>query len=428
MSDQDRAVKLSETQESLVADVLASRVPARHVLVAPAGTGKGMVAVECIRRLSSAKPDSRALLLCPSSLLHQYAARLTMALEPARVEAVDRHRYRELDAAAPLDGSPFAPSTAIILGIDLAKHEDVTRGLLATPWDILIVDEAHDLRGQRARVVQQLIEAGRIERALFMSAMRPRGFVPPGAVVLNLPSIAAHLRGTEDALSVQLIDVIYTEPEQAVFAKLQAVADDLARVDLKVVSTILVRARSCFYALEQFLREIRNRTAEGVVPGTVDGPNRTDSRSLIVEGADRVLAALDDIEIDSKMEALYAFLTSRLQTLEGTSAAILTRFSDTAEYLSASLSSRGVQTRCLTGDMPPNQIMTAMEQLIDPGVTVMSLASVRGFDFPPIATWVVYEPADDRSLYVALSRARSAKSGQSTTVFTFDPPELRMNE
>lgn len=415
--------ELSEAQELFVARVAAAEPPARHALEAPPGTGKGTAAVEIVRRLSLADPQLRVLLLCPAPLVQQFAARIGMVVESVKVEIIDRPRYRELEAAAPLDASPFPAGTVIILSIDLAKHADVARGLLLTHWQLLIVDEAHQLTGQRDRVVHDLLE-GRVDRAVLMSATLPP-HLPQQTVVSRWSAAPVSAAADGNGVTFRPVAVKYTAAEEAVFAAATALANDLARSGFDFVGNVVRNnADSSLYALEQTLREMRNRAAHGEPP---DAAENLPPPSLVVPGAERVLAAMDDVEVDSKTEALYALLTAQAGPPGHSSAIVVTRYRRTAEYLAEALAGRGFRSRCLTGNTTPDEIARAVHQLSDPGVTVLTPTSLRGFELPPIATWVIYERGDDRSLYVALTRTRPAESDQPITVFTFERPEPREN-
>lgn len=411
--------KLSESQELFVESVMAAEPPVCHALEASPGTGKGTAAVEIVRRLSHANPQLRALLLCPAPLVQQFAARIGILVESVKVEIVDRPRYRELEAATPLDGSPFQPATVFILSIDLAKHADVARGLLLTHWQLLIVDEAHQLTGQRDRVVHDLLE-GRVDRAVLMSATLPP-HLPQQTVVSRWSGAPVSAAAEGSGLTFRPVAVKCTAAEEAVFAAVTALANDLTRSGFDLVGNVVrSNADSSLYALEQTLRDMRNRAAHGEPP---DASENLPPPSLIVTGAERVLAAMDDVELDSKTEALCALLTDQTGPSGHLPAIVVTRYRRTAEYLAEALAGRGFVSRSLTGGMASDEIARAVHQLSEPGVTVLTPASLRGFELPAIATWVVYEPGDDRSLYVALARTRSTDAGSTINVFTFERTE-----
>lgn len=414
---------LSQAQETFVANVLAADPPACFALEAPPGTGKGTAAVEFIRRLSVVDPQLRALVLCPAALVQQFAARLSMAAGSIHVEAIERSRYRELEAAVPIGASPFPAATVVVLSIDLAKHEDVARGLLLTRWQALIVDEAHRLTGLKADVVRNLLEARVVDRAVLMSATLPPT-LPPGAVVTRWAAGPVSAEATTEGLLIRPVSVKYTVAEQAAFKAADTFADELTRSGFASVgSAVRSNAESSLFALEQALREMRNRAAHGAAPDEAPQSHDALPPSLIIVSAERVLAALDDVEVDSKTEALCAILTAYTGSSTTSSTVVVTRFRRTAEYLAEALAGRGFRSRCLTGDMPSDEIADAVHQLNSPGVTIMTYAAMKGFEFPPVDTWVIYEPGDDKGLYVAVTRTRLAGAAQSIKVFTFQPPE-----
>jgi superfamily II DNA or RNA helicase len=403
--------------------VLATPPPALHVLAAAPRTGKGTAAVEIIERLSRTKAEMRALIVCPAALVHQFAALVAMRSPDLRVETVDRQRYRELEAAAPIDGSPFAHSIVAVVSIDVVKHTDVARGVLATQWDLLVVDEAHHLTGQRGQVVRQLLDLHRADRAVLMSATPIDRSGLPDALLSTLSSEPAKQQGDAAELSIKMVHVNYTEPERAALRATDALAEELERGGfLAMGNAIRERAHSSIYALERSLREIRNRAAHGLSMDALEftevSPTQTTAKpGLILEHAEGLLRLLDEVEVDSKADALFRLLSTRLAAPGAHPTVVVSRFTSTVEYVATSLANRGLSTRPLTSQMAAKDITQVVENVSSPGVTVMTLASLRGLEVPAVGMWIFYEACDEKARYVVISRSHTPAPNHRIEIF-----------
>ena len=102
------------------------------------------------------------------------------------------------------------------MSIDFAKAEHVAKSLLEITWDLLIVDEAHQLTEQRKDVVSQLVRSRKIQRVLLL----PVNPLDPNDLHLeNLktttwklqPSISAipKVKAVDYSLSEAELNVIY---------------------------------------------------------------------------------------------------------------------------------------------------------------------------------------------------------------------------
>jgi superfamily II DNA or RNA helicase len=422
---QHSSIKLTGDQESFVSRVMATPAPAVHVLSAPAGTGKRTAAIEIIERLSRTRAKMRTLIVCPAALVQQFAARLTMRSPTLRVETMDRQRYRALEADVPINGSPFPQAAVVVVSRDVVKHTDVARGVLATQWDLLVVDEVNNLTGQRGQIVRQLLESHRADHVVLLSTTPADNLELSGTFVTTWASEAIHRTGVSGVRSIQRVPVVYTDPERTVLRATDARVDELERAGFPAMGKALRdRAGSAIYALERSLREIRNRAARGlnmdapelaeVTPTQVPAPVMP---SIVLEQAERILHLLDEVEVDSKTEALFRLLSTRLAVPAAYPVVVISRFAATVEYVATSLSNRGVPTRSLTAQMAPQDIAEAVANVYRPGVTVMTVASLRGLEFPAVGLWIFYEPWDEQTQYAVASRLLRPTSNQQVDLF-----------
>src|SRR6185295_14602757 len=92
----------------------------------------------------------RVLVLTPSGLREQWAHELSSRFGiGARV--ADAVALRRRAAAMPIGGNPWSAERLAIASIDYVKRPEVLPAAAATPWDVLVVDEAHGAAGDSDR-------------------------------------------------------------------------------------------------------------------------------------------------------------------------------------------------------------------------------------------------------------------------------------
>ena len=121
-------------------------------LQASVGLGKTIALMVVAARLIRDQPESRVLILSPAALRSQFVKTLMQA----NVNAVllDRYKYRELlDSSNQQDIWPIG--TTFVASLDFVKLEDIRASLASIAWNLVIVDESHNLSGARARALEQ---------------------------------------------------------------------------------------------------------------------------------------------------------------------------------------------------------------------------------------------------------------------------------
>ena len=130
---------------------LAIAAGVRRLLIADeVGLGKTIQAALAIAELKRRRPGLRAMVIVPRSLRDQWQNELNERFGLGAAVA-DRDR---LDAAAGAVGhgrNPWSRANVWIVSADYLKQGHVLDGLPAVPWDIVVVDEAHDACGDSAR-------------------------------------------------------------------------------------------------------------------------------------------------------------------------------------------------------------------------------------------------------------------------------------
>jgi len=114
----------------------------RLLLADGVGLGKTIEAGILIAELFARGVASRALLLTPAGLRDQWAAELDarFGLQSA---VVDARRVRLMTATLPVGVNPWTTTRVAIVSLDFVKRPEVLPAAWASPWDIVVVDEAH---------------------------------------------------------------------------------------------------------------------------------------------------------------------------------------------------------------------------------------------------------------------------------------------
>jgi superfamily II DNA or RNA helicase len=148
----------------------------RLVLADDVGAGKTVEAGLIVAELASRGVADRVVVLTPSAIRDQWADEIGR-LCGLSLDVLDRTAFRLRCRDAPHGFGPFEAPCRVVLSMDLAKRADVLTQLLATIWDVLVVDEAHLTSGDSARMaaVQAL---GRRARVVLLLTATPHGGDP----------------------------------------------------------------------------------------------------------------------------------------------------------------------------------------------------------------------------------------------------------
>ena len=154
------------------------------------GLGKTIEAGLILRELLQRRRIRRVLVICPASLQLQWRDELRskFAIE---FTVLNREKTIEIQREYGMDANPWAVTPRIITSMDFLRQPDVLADFLAgserlerghaLAWDLLVVDEAHNLaplgfgeRSDRSRMLADV--AHHAEHRLFLSATPHNGF------------------------------------------------------------------------------------------------------------------------------------------------------------------------------------------------------------------------------------------------------------
>ncbi|MBN1642748.1 MAG: DEAD/DEAH box helicase, partial [Anaerolineae bacterium] len=149
----------------LVPVVMALEMPRVRMLIADdVGLGKtieaGLIATELLAR----QLVSRMLVIVPASLREQWREALDYFFHiPARIIST-RHR-REMERELPAGANPWEAYPFLITSVDYAKQPAIKNQILEQRWDLVIIDEAHQVAKPHQSGPDQSVSMDRWELA-----------------------------------------------------------------------------------------------------------------------------------------------------------------------------------------------------------------------------------------------------------------------
>jgi superfamily II DNA or RNA helicase len=122
----------------------------RLLLADDVGLGKTIQAGIVIAELRARGSADRVLVLTPAGLREQWAQELRARFD-IDAEVADAATLRTRRATLPVGINPWTIARVAIASIDYVKRPEVLPAVAASPWDVLVVDEAHGAAGNSER-------------------------------------------------------------------------------------------------------------------------------------------------------------------------------------------------------------------------------------------------------------------------------------
>jgi len=197
------AIELDDFQlEPLVKALLMPRV---NLLIADdVGLGKTIEAGLVAQELLSRQVIRKILIICPASLQRQWKEEMESKFQ-LEFEIIDRGRIQRLRKEYGIHVNPWNSSPRIITSVDFIKREQPLRLFrqslksreyydVLKDWDLLIIDEAHNIApsgrrkyirdSARTKAIRAIIE--NFENKLFLTATPHNGFTESFTALLEL--------------------------------------------------------------------------------------------------------------------------------------------------------------------------------------------------------------------------------------------------
>lgn len=384
-----------------------------HLLRSEPGLGASYATAHLVHRALAKTPDARILMLVPKAL--QAQTQDVLSDMGVKADAVDRFRYREMQDRAPLHGTIWPDSMVAILSVDFAKQEDIAHSLATAPWTLMIVQEAHLVRGLRHEMVRQIIDSSPNLRILLTS--------PTGADHLSAIGIE-HIE-TTIWRRVHALDhagkamLPHTETRLEIFEFREAAADQFLRefvedmVGKFPTNSEAARLGKVFRrslassppALEASLRRFRNRLAPGFLTVATSEGDDDDEESISAltstKPEDKQIAALNEclVEIDkipgdSKFEEFVEkIVAKRNSDTPPARIMILAEYRATLFYLQAQLEDSGFKTNIIHGAMTFDEREQSVGRFKAEGGLMLATISTMndGLDLSQVDELVMYD-------------------------------------
>jgi len=402
-------------QQALVDRILNDPTVRGYVAEWEAGLGGSLAIAHLIRGFVSANPTCRVLVLNRRVLTSQTEHQL--ASVGLSSDLVDRFRFRAMEDAATASEPIWQEGGVYIVASEFAIQKDIASSLQSVSWDLLIIYETHQLRGQFERLVANLVNESPAIRLLWMTF--PTGQSFPDFGIDPWVKSTVRLGDVVDAAGHRIFDfpspevtLIEVPPNPTEESLREAVAELVRRLDSKnnrqrVFKMVLERSmQSSLSALEGILRRLRNRIVhEGVstLSVTVDSDEESgseDDRLLLPTGTheilvvlEKCLAEVDSISADPKFEQLKRLL---IDIHEGgvfpRSTCVVTAYLSTLSYVETALDDLGFITFSLKGSSDFGERLEQLEECREnDGILLASVSALEGLSLPEIKTLIMYD-------------------------------------
>lgn len=250
-----------------IAHEVSSRFAPRVLLSDQVGLGKTIEACLILHRLLVTGRISRALILVPESLMHQWFVEMLRKFN-LWFHIFDEERSASLEESAP-DGNPFLDDQLIICSIEfLAGSQKRSQQAISAGWDMLVVDEAHHLEWSEDAVSPeyQIVELlSQAAKGLLLLTATPEQ--------LGVESHFARLRLLDPIRYNDYTDFINESEgnkEIATLVEKLAAAKELKTKDLQLLGTLFPKER--IEALRKNVKSERNHLIEDLLDQ--HGPGR----------------------------------------------------------------------------------------------------------------------------------------------------------
>ena len=187
----------------LVPVVMALELPRVRMLLADdVGLGKTIEAGLIMTELLARQLASRVLIIVPANLREQWQEALDYFFHiPSRIIST-RHR-RAMERELPPGANPWAYYQCLITSVDYAKQPAIKNQILEQRWDIVVIDEAHQVakphqsspdqrvRMDRWELAQALATSKQVGHLLLLTATPHNGYTDTFASLLRLLDVGA---------------------------------------------------------------------------------------------------------------------------------------------------------------------------------------------------------------------------------------------
>jgi len=407
-------IEFAPFQNEFMKQFLAEMEPgSAHLLVGPVGSGISTVIAATISELARMGRVRRILVLAPSVAL---ATHLVYRLEDGGLAstALDGRAFRLLREQ--LGNTPGDwPEGAYAMTTHLAKHPDVQDVLTAAKWDLVVVDEAHDLSGQGLQLVEALIDQKKAPSLLMATHVESEGtraFAERAIVVDWTQAFTAYWSGQQERDKPLLVHEFRTyhrtDEEMDLAEEVEYVARELE--DRKRCQILRARAESSISSLEDML--VR----------WMDNPEMSSGDKEHVE---QLLDHVEELGVDSRLE----YFISLVDEVFGAGARHVAVFCEnrvTLNYLVAAVDR--IETprfELHTGMTYPDRLSLLSRFEEQGGLLMTTTAALKALSFNFVGVVIHYDlPQGKNTLTPRAARYKRLSRNLPCTVYFLEPETL----
>ena len=392
------------------------------------GKTRGCIAlVWAWREVHGRRP--RAAILAPRALHTMWQDELA-DFASVDAELVDAARYRRFEARTRADETPWRAVETVVTTVDFLKRDDRLSGFLRSPWDIVIMDEAHHATegSKSGRVLRTLWTADTVKLMVAASAIPGRLLNRLSASPGKTTRVLRRHRGNIVDWSgepifrpleqqVEIIQLQFSSEERHLLETTSSLLRErsIGQHNRRFLASLYIRAATssllCFgnilrrALVRADLQAVEDSSAVLSDDDALDTVEVAVRSPLARDDLRRLVALTDLVEVDTKGSACARLLHLRLADFGG-SGVIFCDFADTARYVAGLVAGTGISTKLITGGMKEDERYRALASFRQSGgVLVLTSAVAEGLELSSAKLWVHYDvPWSSNALVKRLAR------------------------
>ncbi len=402
---------LAPFQANFFEFLLDKKSPPYHLLIAPPGSGKTHISIAIITEMIKRKLR-HFIILCPTGTLMEFwHLALQNLAEDIPITLVRRSDFREIEAATPIGQNPWKEGV-YILSLKAFKHEDVYTSIIKSPWDLILIDEAHEIYQDVSTIFSNLVREGQVRRLLLASAgveIEIFSDIIESLTVTNwqteFEAIFTNKRKAD--LIMKRVCSYQRSSEELKFFKTLKSAESILGI---VYNSLIDQASSSIFAAEKLLTPLSN----------VPEPKNTEEDNF-KNRIKELQKLIDEISFDPKIEALKGLLIKLRTEDSNVSVSIISQYLSTASYISNSLIDLDYIKYYIVDILPSDFRQKAFNRFRqEGGVLISDATTLIGYDLGFADVAIFYDlPQDKEKMEQIEGRFNRINRTKKCTFYTF---------
>ncbi|MCX7103165.1 MAG: hypothetical protein NTX38_17210 [Methylobacter sp.] len=414
---------INDYQSKFVTSFLNKNAKPFHQLIAPIGSGISKITLEIILRSIQVFGSQYFLILTSASLVDFFANSLRTKATSIPVINFDDRAYRRLVASVPVGENPWSKPVIAVMSIDFAKRWQVAENISQTNWDLIVVDEAHHLAGQRKDLLRRLVVENKVKRLLLF----PISPLDPRSLSINDIETTVWKQGEYVFQSnIQIIKYSFGNAELVLINRLKEILHKQQNTTLSnfITEIMLKLTSSSLYALEQSLTRKLNASKTLGEMDEIDSEKNLNGdieRSEEIEPPEEaflnkkdiseLLDLIDLVADDPKYNSLYNLIQKLQREKESVSICIVSSYASTVSYISSRLAESGLMVYQITGSIGYESVVQTINKFQTKGgvLVISGVQFLKGLEIEKVDEIILYDLYGSiiqiqQKMYILLSR------------------------